>query len=177
MTNRNFEPIMDAVKDHFFTSESLNRVAAFADAGVQREGWFNGELVYLLSKMKERDKTIKSAFEYHTGDGKKCDLWLELAAATAVIEIKAAALFWRGGTVGLGRWATDCAQEVQKFLTIPATSHYILLFAYRAPRETDWQTLAHETARLGASVTISRVDTSSPGRELAIGWLHASTQA
>jgi len=175
------QDVQDEIRNHFFTPASLSRAVAFAEAERQREGWFNGELVYLFSLMKKRE-AIKSWFEYSTPDRKRRDLKVELADAAVVIEIKAAATFYKGGTVGIRRWATDCANEVPKFLTLPATNHYVLLFAYRAPQESDWKALVNKTQALvneealRVSIAMPRPPDSTPGGELSIGWLQVSTQ-
>jgi len=69
----------------------------------------------------------------------------------------------------------DYDEDFEKMLAVPATCHYLLVFAYPARAWSEWQNFVKGMAPKGINVGISRVDTS-PGEELSIGWLHASTQ-
>ena len=82
--------VQDTIKNHFFTQDCLERVVAFADAGIQHEGWFNGEIVYLFDCMKKGGSIKSWSRECPSTIAGKCDFKLELVNATTVVfEMKA----------------------------------------------------------------------------------------
>ncbi len=77
--------VQDAIKNHFFTQDCLKRVVAFADAGIQHEGWFNAEIVYIFGGMKKGGSIKSWSRECPSTIAGKCDFKLELVNATNVV--------------------------------------------------------------------------------------------
>ncbi len=172
-------PILDAVKDHFFAPACLSRVVAITQAEVQVEGWFKAELIWLFGEL-EKGGAVNLSWtrESPTGrGGEKVDFKVELANTVAVIEIKAALCGPQKGQ----KWKLRdyvCAEDISRLVGTQAASRYLLCFAYPAPTRGDWPAVVSKIATKlpGVDVNIVRCD-DSPGGELCIGWLEASTQA
>lgn len=174
--------IWDAVRDYFFLAPlRLNMAVVFEEAQQLRELWFDGELGNLFEEMRKsgRIKSFKRGPRAHGGN---CDFKLELLDGTSVvIEVKAD--YQRPKPPRKKDWevkdrAVDYAKpgNIPKMLTIPATSHFLLLFAYPDRDDKEWNRLmAHLPIRLRIEgfphITVSRARVDhSP--QLSIGWLH-----
>jgi len=158
----------------------LKRVVVLARAGRQRELWFQLELLYLFSELKDKG-TIESWKEECTAKSGLCDFKIHLADLhEAVIEVKALQQSdRRKPNWKLWESAVDLVKEIPKMLSIPATSHYLLIFAYPDRDESEWNALVdYMPIKLrNTGVTVSRAEVDhSPGGELSIGLLKVSTQ-
>ncbi len=182
-------PIWNAVTAHFFTSTSLSRVVGMSRVEKQREGWFTGELIYLLNKLEQDGVVGPWECECPTGIGRcKVDFKINVANTTAAVEVKTALCGFQKGT----RWKLpDYVQgkkngfilsdilKLTNLATAPKPSRYLLVFAHPAPPTEDWQTMLSSVQGKasreapGVLVNLLRVD-DSPGRELSIGWLQVA---
>jgi hypothetical protein len=157
-------------------------VVALTRAGRQRELWFQLELLFLFSELKDKG-TIESWVEECTAKGGLCDFKIHLGDHEAVIEVKALQQSDRIRTNWtLRASAVDLVKAIPKMLSIPATSHYLLIFAYPARDESEWNGLVDympiKLQDVGvAGVTVSRAKVyHSPGGELSIGSIRISAQ-
>jgi len=172
--------VQDTIKNHFFTQGCLKRVVAFTDAGIQHEGWFNGEIVYLFGGMKKGGSIKSWVRECPSTTAGKCDFKLELVNATTVVfEMKALQQRDQRGQWRLGHSAVDIVDhnDITKMLGITATDRYLVVFAYPVRAASEWHELAAKLQQFLVSkkgihnaISVSRFDDSSGG-ELSIGWL------
>src|SRR6266699_3287581 len=82
-----FSPIWDAMTAHFFTSASLSRIAAMNEAECQVEGWWKGEIIWLLGQLKKTGAVKAWDRECRSVNGRQ-DFEIELANTIAGIEVK-----------------------------------------------------------------------------------------
>jgi hypothetical protein len=172
--------VQDTIKNHFFTQNCLRRVVAFTDSGIQHEGWFNGEIVYLFGSMKKGEGIKSWSRECPSTIAGRCDFKLELVNATTVVfEMKALQQRDQRGLWRLGHSAVDIVDhnDISKMLGIAATDRYLVVFAYPVRAANEWDELATKVQQFLVSkkgihnaISVSRFD-DSPGGELSIGWL------
>jgi hypothetical protein len=177
-----FSRIWDAVTAHFFDSGRLNQVIAMSQAETQVESWWKQEFIGLFNQLKANRTILSWEREYLTGEGrKKVDFKIDLGNTSALLEVKTALCGLQKGT----RWklpnyvmAVNSGYILTDVLKLAATqspNRQLVVFAYTAPPESDWQTVLSDIRRKAPNIAISlpRVDTS-PAGELSIGWLQVA---
>jgi hypothetical protein len=158
-------------------------------AGRQRELWFQLELFFLFTELKDK-RIIESLMWECPATNGSCDFKLEFVDGTSEVietkvEIQRTQNQQRKSNWELRNSAVDYAKKnnIPKMLSIPATSHHLLIFAYPGRPESEWDDLIeHIPNRLDkegvAGVTVSKIRVDrSPGGELSIGWIQISTHA
>jgi len=136
---------------HFFTSASLSRIAAMNEAECQVEGWWKGEIIWLLGQLKKTGAVKAWDRECRSVNGRQ-DFEIELANTIAGIEVKTALCgSQKGHTWDLPWYAKDPKRffppDIRKLAAIQAPNRYFLVFAHASPPNTDWQVMLNELRR------------------------------
>ena len=129
---------------HFLEAERLRRVALFARAPRLAEGWFKGELMYLLEGLANERKVGRWAADVPiTEDRKKrCDFRVELEGEPAWLEVKTLHYGTRGGIAadilsGMSD-AVGVTDDVIRLLRVPDGTPHIVLFVFPRPATDAW---------------------------------------
>jgi hypothetical protein len=141
--------LFNKIDDHFVSDHSLARVRAFLDAERQVEGWFKGELLWLLKSWKD-DRLIdnwKSEYRaFQTNDKRhyrRMDFFIELADGPLYLELKT---FYHGTQAGqnvdLGTCFTFLPPDIDKLANLPSGNKFLLVFVTPNPESKNkkWQT-------------------------------------
>lgn len=177
-----FSRIWDAVTAHFFSPASLSRVVAMSQAETQVESWWKQELIGLLSQLKNNGMVLSWEREYPTGEGRrKVDFKIDLANASAVVEVKTALCgrqkgrMWKLPAYVMAPNSGYILSDILKLAATQAPNRFLVVFAYAAPPRSDWEAVLSTVRRKASDVAVSlpRVD-DSPAGELSIGWLQVA---
>lgn len=131
---------------HFLDAERLARVDAFQRAGRGVEGWFRGEMAYLLERLVSQGKVRGwQANAPITQDGKqRCDLRVETGGAPLWIEIKGLNFGSRAAMPEVFSGMSDAlgvTNDVVRLLRIPEGTPLVLMFVYPRPEPAAWREL------------------------------------
>lgn len=150
--------LFEAIDRHFLQAEQLERVRVFSRTARQIEGWFKGELMYLLSKL-HRDGAIarwqvdaraanddRQRFDFRIEIGDEL-LYLELAALHFTPQRNVAASL---GSTELG----VLNQYVVKLSRLDSGRGYCLLFVYPRPDVDHWSEAIGDFRRRAAPVIV-----------------------
>jgi len=98
-----YKELFNKIDDHFVSDCALARVCAFRHAERQVEGWFKGELLWLLKSWKNAGLIDNWKSEYRafqTNDKRhyrRADFFIELADGPLYLELK---VFYHGTQAG-----------------------------------------------------------------------------
>lgn len=141
------DELLAEIDRHFLAAERLERVAAFQRAGRGLQGWFKGEMAYLVQSLAAEGKLRGwTGDAWLTEDRKKwADLKVDTADGPLWLEVRAlhhrkhtgfGADMLSGMTDAIG--VTD---DVVRLLRAPDGQPMILLFVYPRPEPEGWASL------------------------------------
>lgn len=85
------DDLFHSIDEYFLSPDKLMKVESFTRAQRQVEGWFKGELIYLLAGLLGAARV--SAWEPEApltaGDRKKCDFIVDVLDSRVCLEVKA----------------------------------------------------------------------------------------
>lgn len=180
-----FNPLMSAVKDHFFTSAALGRAVAMTQAESQPEGWWKAELFMVFRDLQARKHIKAWSREVPTGRGReRVDFMVELASANALVEVKTALCgmqkneAWTLPMYVQGPKNGFLLTDILKLGELAAPKRYLLVFAFAAAPSTDWQKTLTEIRKKAPTLAVDlvRLD-SAVGNALSIGWFEVASHA
>lgn len=138
-------PIFDLIDRHFLDADRLRRVAAFSDGGRQVEGWFKGEMIYLLGDARRRGLVddFKSEAALPDQGRKRVDYRLHHGGRTMYLEVKTLFHGRQGESIipvdiyfyrdPIGIWP-----DVQKLGMLPPGAAFSPLFVHPRPDSAIW---------------------------------------
>ena len=175
--------LWDEVVAHFSTSSSLSRVQVMTKAASQTEGWWKSEMMFLLERLQEGGVIESWDSEVSIGIGRrKVDLEVRLRAKTAIVELKTAfcgvqkGTLWKLSSYVMGPRSGFILTDILKLAAVKETHNvtlrYLLIFAYPAPPQGDWQVLIQAVSRMSPEASVSLVHMyEDVAVRLSIGWL------
>ena len=135
------ETILQRIREHFDLLS--NRFDIFHTLAFQCEGWFKGELLTLMSELRNRHQIQDFAREVHHNN-MRIDLEIVIADTIQHIELK----HWHIGRQGLNTWnaagyfgdaENGIRHDVQKLTDIVSSGNrWVIVFATVAPDADDW---------------------------------------
>lgn len=152
------ERVFGLIDRHFLDVDRLRRVAAFSDVGRQVEGWFKGEIIYLLADARSRglidDFKSEAALSDQGGSGwgkKRVDFRIEHGGQTIYVEVKTLFHGRQGAAeipidIYLYRDDIGIWPDLKKLGALPPGAAFSLLFVHPRPDAAAW-TLALSRAR------------------------------
>ena len=165
------DDLFGAIDDYFLDSEKLEKVEALTRAQRQVEGWFKGELIYLLDRLKGNIITTwEPEVKVEGGSRKRFDFVVGVDGTPVFLELKA--LYHgeqRAARIGLdiylykddvGIWG-----DVVKLSGLSEGVGYNLLFIYPRPDPTVWARQIDAYKRRIAPISLreaSRIDEYPP---------------
>jgi len=172
--------VWDSVREHFFRSESLERIALMRRCCWRKEEWFQAELMWLLEQLTKRGLVSNWEIEHETGNGKRVDFKVEVASTSAAVEVKTAICgqdkkgkLWKPRDYG----KCECTKGVLQLREMPPP-RYLLVFAWPGVRENDtavnidgWNEMLQAVRSENSipDVSFVRALEGTPGVELSVG--------
>ena len=134
--------LFKVIDDHFLTEEALARVQSFLSSQHQVEGWFKGELLFLLKSLRDNNRLEDWHSEYSPPEiGKKrIDFYVNLSDGPLYIELKS---FYYGrqanATIDLATCFTALPKDVDKLADLRDGNKFSLVFVTPKPNPQLWQ--------------------------------------
>jgi hypothetical protein len=135
--------VLPRLKQHF--DHLQDRLKCFCRAGVQVEGWFKGEMLFLLEEMAARSEI--DAFDREvTKQHRKMDLYLTIAGQPQWVELKHWLIgyqrnyYWSPGSYFGDRTSVGINPDVEKLKALDAAGdRWVLILMTANPGSQAWQ--------------------------------------
>jgi hypothetical protein len=136
--------ILQKIKQHFDSKSIYFLLFRMHDARV--EGWMKGEIIFLLSMMKEDNEIVdyETEFLYHK---KRIDFLIRLNTGEVVLlELKALSIGELRGNRNLGFYFSkeQVFKDFDKLMDVQGNySKYAVAFIYPKPADLNWAAILH----------------------------------